>query len=108
MAALGVGVVAAVHFGRLWAEGGYRDLASAVGRDALLGVGLAASLLLVLSVLRVRQPGITIALAVALQAAVMFTVEHLDGFWMPFWFDVSLGFATWAAAGAVAGVVTAG
>lgn len=107
-AALGAGVVLAVHFGRSLAEGtpvscnvSEDCLGKALGSDFGLALGILVACLVPLLLLIGWRALIAVPAALVAQGVVMFAVEHLDGFWLPLPLDVSVGMLCWAAVGLV-------
>jgi hypothetical protein len=109
-AALGAGVVLAVHYGRPLAESTPNDcpsfsecLGSALRGDALLGLAVVAACLISLLVVIGARALLVVPVAFALQGLLMLVVEHVDGFWLPLPLDLVLGAISWAS---TAGVLT--
>jgi len=106
-AVVGAGVVLGVHYGRAWADGTCTAFGDCLGVNASLRryLLLVAAVVLLsaiaLIVARVSRAWLVLPIAFALQGAVMFVVEHADGFWLPMWLDTMIGAATWGVAAAL-------
>jgi hypothetical protein len=103
-AAVGAGVVFAVHFARPWAErtphdcGTFADCANpVVGRYLVLAVIVVLASLVVMVLSCKRRALLVVPVAFATQGLLMLLVEHADGYWLPLPLDLLLAASCWAA-----------